>query len=105
MGFINRENYPLLDDYKFGTVIVDLTPKMIKKFSYKDLLLLLGILVAVIVTLTTLVYKENSTEANSIAPAPPLPKASSMTEPLKIANKLFEKVVMISASQSAPSSR
>lgn len=36
------------------------------KFSYKDLLLLFGILVAVIITLTTLVYRDQPVKTKAI---------------------------------------
>jgi hypothetical protein len=82
-----------LVDTGIGTEIVVLK-RMKLKLSYKDFLLLLGILVAVIITLTTLVYKESLPEATQITP---IPKKSSMnTTPSVVVKKLLRKVELSS---------
>jgi hypothetical protein len=55
------------------------------RFSSKDLLLLLGILVAVIITLTTVVYRETALEKETSAPK----KSSLNTGPKVMIEKLL----------------
>jgi hypothetical protein len=61
------------------------------KFSNKDLLLLFGILIAVIVTLTTMVFREEinvkgNTSQNSITPNP------SLAEPSDFIRRAIDKI-------------
>jgi hypothetical protein len=76
---------------------------MIKRVSHKDLLLLLGILVAAIIALTTVVYRDSPSEATRVLPSPK--KTSSITKPVTIVKQFIEKVVFIAASHNSPSSR
>jgi hypothetical protein len=77
-----------LVDYRIGTEIVALNQMKIK-FSYKDLLLILGILVAVVITLTTLVHIESRPEA---AKTTPVPKTSLNANPAVVIQQLLKKV-------------
>ncbi len=70
------------------------------KFSYKDLLLLAGIIVAVIITLTTLVYSEKSPEAAQGAPAGK--KSSLNATPSVVVKKLLERVDLRSLIRQQP---
>jgi hypothetical protein len=59
------------------------------RISHRDLLLLLGILVAVIIAVTTLIYKEGiNYSKQTTAPQ----KSSLNITPAVISKKLFEKV-------------
>lgn len=64
------------------------------KLSSKDLLLLVGILVALIIALTTLVFKENLPEATQISPGPK--KSSLHSAPSVVVRKMIEKVDLAS---------
>lgn len=75
-------------DFKTGITIVALdTVKM--RLSHRDLLLLLGILVAAIIAVTTVIYQE-STNYNKQTSAPQ--KSSLNISPAVIVKRLFEKV-------------
>lgn len=89
----NLENYPDLVDNRIGIEIVALKPMKLR-LSSKDLLLLLGILVAVIITFTTWVYKENLPEATQTVPL--LKKSSMNSTPSVIVKKLLRKVELSS---------
>ncbi len=76
-----------MDDFKLGTTIVDLDAVKMK-LSYRDLLLLLGILVALIIGITTLVYKEGTSYGREIS----IPLKSNLTgSAAAAAKKLLEK--------------
>jgi hypothetical protein len=78
-----------LVDYRFGIEIVDLV-NVKTKLSYKDFLLLVGVLVAVIIALTTWVYTENLPEATQMTP--PSKKSSLMANPSAVVQKLLDHV-------------
>jgi hypothetical protein len=63
--------------------------KIKMKLSYKDLLLLVGILVAVIIALTTLVFTEKLPEATQVSPVPK--KSSLNASPSVVIKKIIEK--------------
>jgi hypothetical protein len=71
--------------------------KMKMKLSHKDLLLLVGILVAVIIALTTVVFTETHPEATQIAPAPK--KSSLNSGPAVVIKKVLERVSLNSLVQ------
>ena len=77
-----------MDDFTTGTTLVALeTVKM--KLSHRDLLLLLGILVALIIGLTTLVYQESTNYGRQTStPA----KSGLNSSPAVMVKKLIEKV-------------
>lgn len=62
--FSQSKNYPYLVDFMTGTTMVALAIRSMKLTS-KDILLLLGILVAVIITLTTIVYSERTSPTSA----------------------------------------
>jgi hypothetical protein len=62
------------------------------KLSHKDYLLALGILVAVIVMLTTLVYTEVANPESKNEETPPQRKTGLNVSPSVILKKVFEKV-------------
>ena len=79
-----------MDDFTAGTTLVALDiVKM--KLSHRDLLLLLGILVALIIGLTTLVYQDSTTYGRQTStPA----KSSLNNSPAVLVKKLLEKADM-----------
>src|SRR5258706_5121575 len=96
-----EKNYPGLVDFGSGTTIVLSNPVKMR-LSYKDLLLLIGILVAVIIAFTTLVYHEPTGESKqTLQKSTPHPRPLSEAErgevssppikrlPLNILNSLF----------------
>ena len=52
--------YPVMDDYISGRSFGNLLLKMHLKLSHKDLILLIGIVVAVVIALTTWIYSDSS---------------------------------------------
>lgn len=83
-------NYRKMDDFKcgigFGTFI------MVKmSFSNKDLLLLLGIVIAVIVTLTTIVYS-NGTELKNETSQNSLKSNATVPAPTELVKKAIDKI-------------
>ena len=75
-------------DFSFGTVIVAFE-NMKMKFSYKDLLLVAGIVVAIIIALTTWVFTENLPEASKSMP--PSKKSSLNIAPSTMIKRIVEK--------------
>ena len=64
---------------------------MKNRLSHKDLILLIGIVVAIIVAFTTLVYSDDQKEANKeIVPVPV--KTSLVSKPAELVKKIIRKV-------------
>ena len=55
-----------MDDFRFGTRLVHLDTRKMKKLSHKDLVIVLGILVAAFIILTTVYFKDGVVETNSM---------------------------------------
>ena len=53
-------------DFRFGTRLVHLDTRNMKKLSYKDLIVVLGVLVAALIILTTVYFKDGVVETNSM---------------------------------------
>jgi len=53
-------------DFGFGTRLVHLDTRKMKKLSYKDMIIVLGILVAAFIILTTIYFKDGIVETNSM---------------------------------------
>ncbi len=78
-----EKNYPGLVDFGSGTTIVPSNPVKMR-LSYKDLLLLIGILVAVIIAFTTLIYHDSAGESKQT-----LQKSSTESSASLIVRRLF----------------
>ena len=59
-------NYPTMVDFRFGTPLVHLDTRKMKKLSHKDLIVILGILVAAFIILTTVYFKDGIGQTNSM---------------------------------------
>jgi hypothetical protein len=68
-GFSELTNYPYLVDFLTGTTMVALDIRSMK-VTRNDILLFLGIIVAVIITLTTLVFTERASSSSATQNAP-----------------------------------
>jgi hypothetical protein len=53
-------------DFSFGTPLVYLVTSKMKKPSYKDLIIALGVVVAAFIIVTSLYFKDGNTERNSM---------------------------------------
>ena len=78
------KNYPGLVDFGSGTTIVPSNPVKMR-LSYKDLLLLIGILVAVIIAFTMLIYRDPVGESKQT-----LQKSSTESSASLIVKKLVQ---------------
>ena len=81
-------------DYRIGIEIVALD-RMKCRFSYRDLLLFLGIAVAVIIALMTVIYRDNLPEATKTTPVPQ--KSSLNSAPAVVIHKFLKKVDLTSS--------
>jgi hypothetical protein len=73
-------------DFGFGTRLVHLDTRKMKKLSYKDLIVVLGILVAAFIILTTVYFKDGIGQTNSMK-AP-----EKKVKPAAIINTVLQKL-------------
>jgi len=65
---LNVGKYPVLADYRTGSNFGNLFKAMKLKLSHKDLILLIGIAVAVVIAFTTWVYRDMRSNASLTKP-------------------------------------
>ena len=79
-------NYPTMDDYRFGTPLVHLDTRNMKKLSHKDLIIALGVLVAAVIVITSVYFKDTTDARNSMR-AP-----EKKVKPAAIINTVLQKL-------------
>jgi hypothetical protein len=57
-------------DFSFGTPLVHLDTRKMKKLSHKDVIIALGVLVAAIIVITTVFFKDAAAANNSVKVVP-----------------------------------
>lgn len=73
-------------DFEFGTRLVHLDTRKMKKLSYKDLIVVLGVLVAAFIILTTVYFNDGTVHTNSMK-AP-----EKKVKPAAIINTVLQKL-------------